>query len=152
MPFEKVIPIELQDGNKFLLRISEFENDFGFEIPIVDVQFVMIERDENKPAIYELIYIAKELISFLKKNDVVLYYYCDNILTHRSKRNLQRLPQAYRYLLFDRLFERFNDGSLIKDDVIIEENGGHYISLISSIKNKKTLTHISTEIEKINDK
>jgi hypothetical protein len=62
------------------------------------------------------------------------------------------LPQEYRYLLFDRLFERFNDGSLIKDDVIIEENGGHYISLISSIKNKKTLTHISTEIEKINDK
>ncbi|NOQ28238.1 MAG: hypothetical protein GQ564_22980 [Bacteroidales bacterium] len=79
MPFEKVIPIERQDGNKYLLRFSEFKTDLDINVPIVDIQFVMVERDVKKPALNELLYITRELIKFLKENDVVLYYYCDTI-------------------------------------------------------------------------
>lgn len=152
MPFEKIIPVERQDGNKYLLRISEFQSGFDFGIPVVDVQFVMVERDIAKPALGELIFIAKELLKFLNENDVVLYYYCDNVDMQRSNHHSHQTPQEYRYLLFDRLYEWFKNESLVKDDVIIREDGGHYISLISTLKNKSVLTDISNEIEKLNDK
>jgi len=152
MPFEKIIPIERQDGNQYLLRISEFNSDFDFGIPVVDVQFVMVERDIRKPAISELIYISRVLLDLLKEHDVILYYYCDNVEMVRSFRHSAQTPQKYRYLLFNKLFDKFGDDSLVKDDVVIKENGGHYISLITSAKNKSVLTQISTEIEKMNDK
>lgn len=112
----------------------------------------MVERDFKKPALNELLYIARELIKYLKENDVVLYYYCDTIDAQRSVRNSIRSPQEFRYLLFDKIFERYGDLSLIKDDVIISENGGHFISFITNVKNKSVLTEISNEVEKMNDK
>ncbi|NOQ28239.1 MAG: hypothetical protein GQ564_22985 [Bacteroidales bacterium] len=54
--------------------------------------------------------------------------------------------------MFDKIFERYGDLSLIKDDVIISENGGHFISLITNVKNKSVLTELSNEVEKMNDK
>ena len=154
MSLDRIIPIERQKGNKYIFRVSEFKCDIDIEIdvPIVDIQFLMIERDDTKSALSELIFVGKELLHFLMKNDVILYYYCDNVDMPKSKNHSNISSQEFRYTLFDRLFDWFGDESLIKDDIIINEGGGHYISLISKKKNRESLTKISNVIEQLNDK
>lgn len=153
MIFEKIILIESSIGKaEYLLLISEYPYEIDFGIPIMDVQLILLNQSGEVLPFQTLLIIGKELKAYLQENDVILFYYCDISEIQRSEKNQKLSPQNFRFHLFDMLYNRLNNSDFVKDDVIIKDSGEHYMTVISTPENKKILTEIAFEIEKINDK
>jgi hypothetical protein len=91
--------------------------------------------------------ICSYIDNYLEKNNVILYCYCSHeyILKHKKKENWSN--QEYRSLLFDTMFSRSNKERCINEKIIIEdEDGNHYIHLISLSENEKYFSKISSTI------
>ena len=155
MSLETIIPFRSKDGNQYLIEFKIFDSGIDFGIPIIDVSLVLVEAKSKNNLISELFYISNIVDSYLRDNDVVLYFYCDNSEIDRSEKNKHILPQQYRSMLFDRLFKKKMKDHLIKRDIVIGDlntNDIHCISLISTISHERILTKIFHEVNRMNEK
>lgn len=153
MSLDKVIPFTSKSGNKYLIQFGIFKGYQDLGIPVVDVSLVLAEHNSANNSIKDLKDISQIIIDYLNKHDVIIYYYCDNKEIKRRDRKI--LPQEYRFRLFDRLFCWLNHKSLIKNDIIINDDSNndiHFISLISNKRNIERIKDISEEINRMSHK
>ena len=85
--------------------------------------------------------------------DVILYYYCDTTEIKMRKSRMST-PQKYRHDLFSALYDTIHDESVIREIIIIKDDsiGDHYISLITTKKNRSELETLTAEFEDFKDK
>lgn len=156
MSFNTVIPYTSSVGSKFLINFKDFIQQ-DFSLPIIDVSLFLVESTEAKVTLKDLIALTRIIIDFLNNNQVVLYYYCDTSGSDIfiSQRNYKMQPQEFRHNLFNALFDLMKITHFVKDEIIIDDNANntiHYISLITKSEDKASLTEVSIEVQKMNDK
>lgn len=157
MVLEAVIPFTSSNSHKFLIKFETFKGGVDFSIPLIDISLVLVEpMDNRKVEFKDLISIANLIKDYLNINQVVLYYYCDHSADDLfiSDKNKHLLPQEYRSFLFSRMFDFLKIHNFVKDEIIIIDNDNipHHISLITKKEDRKSLTEISIEVQKMNDK
>ena len=155
MSFDTVIPYESSVGSKFLISFKDFKRQ-DFSLPVVDVSIILFEPTNKGLTLKDLISITRIIKEFLNKNRVILYYYCDTSSDDIfiSKKNSVMKPQEFRHKLFNSLFCLMKSTDFVKDEIIIDdpENNTHYISLMTRVTDKTSLTEVSIEVQKMNDK
>ena len=155
MAFNSVIPFTSTVGSKFLLQFKDFKQQ-DFSLPVVDVSIVQVASKEVPIGIKDLIALSRIIRDFLFENQVVLYYYCDTSDSDIfiSLKNQKMLPQEFRHSLFNALFDLMKVSDFVKDEIIIEdpEATAHYISLITKVADKSSLTEVSVAVQQLNDK
>jgi hypothetical protein len=155
MPFNAVISYTSSVGSEFLINFKDFSVQ-DFSLPVVDVSLVLVGSVDEKLGFRDLVEIARIIENFLNKNQVILYYYCDSsdsdVFIRERKNKLQ--PQEFRHRLFDTLFGFMKNNNFVKDEIIINDpaNTKHYISLITKMVDKSTLTEVNIAVQKMNDK
>ena len=155
MFFNTVIPYTSSVGSKFLINFKDFSIQ-DFSLPVVDVSLLLVEPTEAGLSLRDLIALARIIKSFLNENKVVLYYYCDTSASDIfiSQRNKKMQPQKFRHSLFNVLFDLMKVTDFVKDEIIIDDptNNTHYITLITKVADKSSLTEVSIAVQKMNDK
>lgn len=154
MAVDLVVPFSSSVGSKYLINFKDFPYQ-GFSLPVLDVSLVLVEPSNQLLGLNDLFTISKIILDFINKNDVILYYYCDiNADIFMSKRRSLMQPQEFRHNLFNALFSYMKQDNLVKDEIIIDDPGvnTHYISLITKVEHKSSLTEVSIEVQKMNDK
>ena len=146
MQLTQKISHETKEGNKYVIAFDLINKDIlpsGLSVPVVNVSlFAIGDTKPNTSTFFS--YLASEVRSYLNKYNVILCYICDTMpIRMRNNRNIS--PQQYRHELFVTLYEKYNDGTKIHHPMIIEddENGNHYVSLISSIENEIDVLRIN---------
>lgn len=156
MSLNKVIPFTSCNNHKYLIKLEEFYSGINFSLPVVNITLVLIDTKDNVIEFKDLIAIAKIIVDYIKKNDVILYYYCDHTSEDitLSKRHEQMLPQEFRSRLFSLMFSFMKRDDILKDEIVIKDENQipHYISLIAREEHKSSLTEVNVEIQKMNDK
>lgn len=152
-----VVPYTSSVGSKFLISFKEFESQDKFSIPVIDLTLVLVETNDKAIQIKDLIAISRIVKDYLETNKVVLYYYCDHSSDGItiSKRHLDMSSQKYRSDLFNTIFDFMRVSVFVKDDIIIfdsHNNESHYISLITKVEDRSSLTEVSIKVQEINDK
>ena len=106
---------------------------------------------QNSPAFLK--YLAQYVCDYVNTFDVILYYYCDTSEIYRRK-SRKSSPQKYRHELFNTLYDTIQNESVIREIIIIKDEsvGDHYISLITSEKNRKEMEALSADFEDFKDK
>lgn len=155
MAFNTVIPYTSSVGSKFLINFKDFIQQ-DFSLPVVDVSLFLVESTEAGLGLRDLIALTRIIKDFLNENQVVLYYYCDTSASDIfiSPRNQKMQPQEFRHSLFNALFDLMKVTDFVKDEIIIEDpaNNTHYISLITKVADKSSLTEVSIAVQQMNDK
>lgn len=151
MTLNLIVPITTKEGFEYLLNFTEFSKDHlpvEIDIPVVDVTIeakVQMKIYNNAGTLFN---ISSRISEYLQENNVILYCYCshEDILKHPKKANL--LNQEYRSLLCETMFSRSSNSEIhISEKIIIEdEQGDHYIHLISKIQNSKYFGIISSTV------
>lgn len=155
MPVDLVVPFTSSVGSKYLINFKDFPYQ-GFSLPVIDVSLVLVEASSELLSLRDLIAISRIVMDYVNNNDVILYYYCDMNISDlfMSKNKSKMQPQEFRHNLFNALFSYMKQDTLVKDEIIIEdpEANTHYISLITKIEYKTSLTEVGVEVQKMNDK
>lgn len=70
----------------------------------------------------------------------------------RKSRNIT--PQKYRHELFSLMYDNIHNESIIREIIVIKDDsiGDHYISLITSLKNRSELNTLTAEFEDFKNK
>jgi hypothetical protein len=155
MQLEHTLSHETKEGNKYLVEFSAFNQNVipvNVNLPIINLSLVQIEMvKQNSPSFLK--YLAQYVCDYINMFDVILYYYCDttDITMRRSRKST---PQKYRHELFSTMYDTIHNESIIREIIIIKDDsvGDHYISLITSEKNRKELAALSAEFEDFKDK
>lgn len=155
-------PVETDEGNQYVITFCLFEKDIVDVDLHVDVYFVVLEAINIRETINSfnsLMVIARTILDFLLRHDVVLFYYCDiedSIMNRvNPKRKLTLItPQQYRSLLFFKLFERIRsiDESLNLENKTIkfeELDVPHYMHLVSRGKNFDNFDDMELDIHRL---
>ena len=155
MAVDLVVPFTSSVGSKYLINFKDFPHQ-GFSLPVLDVSLVLVEPSNQLLNLNDLFDISHIILDYINNNDVILYYYCDTNATDifiSKKRSLIQ-PQEYRHNLFNALFSYMKQDNLVKDEIIIDDPAAntHYISLITKAEHKSSLTEVSIEVQKMNDK
>jgi hypothetical protein len=155
MQLEHTLSHETKEGNKYLVEFSAFDKTaipVNVNLPIINLSLVQVEAvKQNSPSFLK--YLAQYVCDFINTFDVILYYYCDTTdITMRKSRN--STPQKYRHELFSTLYDTIHSESIIREIIVIKDDsvGDHYISLITTEKNRKELETLTTEFEDFKDK
>ena len=143
-----------REGNKYLVEFSAFHKNIipgNIDVPIINLSLVEVEMvKQNSPTFLK--YLAQYVCDYINTFDVILYYYCDTAdITMRKSRN--STPQKYRHELFSTLYDTIHNESIIREIIIIKDDsiGDHYISLITSEKNRSELETLTAEFEDFKD-
>ena len=155
MQLEHTLSHETKEGNKYLVEFSAFNQNaipVNVNLPIINLSLVQVEAvKQNSPSFLK--YLAQYVCDYINTFDVILYYYCDttDITMRRSRKST---PQKYRHELFSTLYDTIHNESIIREIIIIKDDsvGDHYISLITSEKNRKELETLTAELEDFKDK
>ena len=152
-----VIPYTSSVGSQFLINFKEFESQEDFSIPVIDVSLILVVDKEEAIGMKDLIAISRIVRDFLNDNKIVLYYYCDHSSDDIfiSERHETMSPQEFRSNLFSSIFNFINVANFVKDQIIIGDKNSadaHYISLITKVEDKSSLTEISVKVQEMNDK
>ncbi|HAT81658.1 MAG TPA: hypothetical protein DCS17_09950 [Flavobacterium sp.] len=154
MELDQEITFTTDEGYEYLIRFTEFPQDnFEYNIHIMDVSLILMSDGVEKNSTKTLLFFSKCINEYLLKNDVILYYYCDTAeIQMRSNRNKKMLPQEFRSKLFSAMFDQKNFEYYILKAIKVSDptNGDHYVSLISHIKNTRTIEQIEQDILKYN--
>lgn len=155
MQLEHTLSHETKEGNKYLVEFSAFNKNaipVNVNLPIINLSLVQVEMaKQNSPAFLK--YLAQYVCDYINTFDVILYYYCDTTdISMRRTRNAT--PQKYRHDLFYTLYDTIQNESVIREIIIIKDDsiGHHYISLITSEKNRNELEFLTSEFEAFKDK
>ena len=155
MQLEHTLSHETKEGNKYLVEFSAFHKNVipsSIHLPIINLSLVQVEMvKQNSPSFLK--YLAQYVCDYINTFDVILYYYCDTSdITMRKSRN--STPQKYRHELFGTLYDTIHNESIIRETIIIKDDsiGDHYISLITSEKNRSELETLTAEFEDFKDK
>lgn len=155
MQLEHTLSHETTEGNKYLVEFSAFNQNaipINVKLPIINLSLVQVEAvKQNSPTFLK--YLAQYVCDYINRFDVILYFYCDTSeITMRKSRN--STPQKYRHELFSTLYDTIPNESVIREIIVIKDDsvGDHYISLITSEKNKKELEVLTAEFEDFRDK
>jgi len=139
MFLEQVIPSITKEGNEYLIKFSEFKPEslpIRIEIKVIDITLYQVKKvKQNSPELIS--YLADYFFEYLQKFDVIIYYYCDHVdVEMRKTRSVS--PQRYRNDFFNAAYRKISNEALIRKQIIIddEENGDHYITIITSKKMK----------------
>ena len=155
MQLEHTLSHETKEGNKYLVEFSAFDKTaipVSVNLPIINLSLVQVEAvKQNSPSFLK--YLAQYVCDYVNTFDVILYYYCDTTdITMRKSR--ESTPQKYRHELFSTLYDTIHNETIIREIIIIKDDtiGDHYISLITTEKNRKELEALSAEFEDFKDK
>lgn len=155
MQLEHTLSHETKEGNKYLVEFSAFNQNaipVNVKLPIINLSLVQVEAvKQNSPTFLK--YLAQYVCDYINSFDVILYFYCDTSeITMRKSRN--STPQKYRHELFSTLYDTIPNESVIREIIVIKDDsvGDHYISLITSEKNRKELEVLTAEFEDFRDK
>ena len=155
MQLEHTLSHETKEGNKYLVEFSAFNQNaipVNVKLPIINLSLVQVEAvKQNSPTFLK--YLAQYVCDYINSFDVILYFYCDTSeITMRKSRN--STPQKYRHELFSTLYDTIPNESVIREIIAIKDDsvGDHYISLITSEKNRKELEVLTAEFEVFRDK
>ena len=155
MQLEHTLSHETTEGNKYLVEFSAFHKNIipsSIHVPIINLSLVQVEMvKQNSPTFLK--YLAQYVNDYINTFDVILYYYCDTSdIKMRKSRNCT--PQKYRHKLFSKLYETIHNESIIREIIIIKDDsvGDHYISLITSVKNRSELDALTAEFEDFKNK
>lgn len=155
MQLEHTLSHETKEGNKYLVEFSAFDKTaipVSVNLPIINLSLVQVEAvKQNSPSFLK--YLAQYVCDYVNTYDVILYYYCDTTdITMRKSR--ESTPQKYRHELFSTLYDTIHNETIIREIIIIKDDtiGDHYISLITTEKNRKELEALSAEFEDFKDK
>ncbi len=157
MSIECDIPYSTKEGINYLIRFSQFDREYIPEYIHTSILDIVIETDANpndiKNNASSLFQISKIIHNHANLHDAIYYCYCSNKFIPRSQNKLHLTHQEYRSLLFEKMFEKENNGSYINKKIIINDpdNGSHYIHLIAKIKHLKAVEQISEKLQE-NDK
>ena len=142
MFIEQVIPYTTKEGNEYLIKFSEFKPEslpIRIGIKVIDITLYQVKKvKQNSPGLIS--YLANYFFEYLQKFDVIIYYYCDHVnVEMRKTRSVS--PQRYRNDFFNAIYQKIPSDALLRKQIIIddEENGDHYISIITSKKNDTTV-------------
>jgi len=155
MQLEHTLSHETKEGNKYLVEFSVFDKKaipVNINLPIINLSLVQVEAvKQNSPSFLK--YLAQYVCDYINAFDVILYFYCDttDIIMRKSRKST---PQKYRHELFSTLYDTIHNESIIREIIIIKDDtiGDHYISLITTEKNRKELEALSAEFEDLKDK
>lgn len=154
MEINQVIPLETQQGHKYLIKFSSFEAAAipeGVTIPIVDLVIELLDPIEDYNTSSTLFKISSIIEDYIVNNDVILYCYCDNVEIKKSDKKSTLSNQEFRSMLFCRMFERHTKENYLNKVVIIDDESvnNHYIHLITEKKNQHFIDIISEELTKL---
>ena len=155
MQLQHTLSHETKEGNKYLVEFSAFPENVipaSIKVPIINLSLVQVEMvKQNSPSFLK--YLAQYVCDYINTFDVILYYYCDtsDIAMRKSRHST---PQKYRHELFGTLYDTIHNESIIRETIIIKDDsiGDHYISLITTEKNRRELEALTTEFEDFKDK
>ena len=154
MNLDKEIPFETIEGYQYLVSFREFPTEQNkYKIPLIDISITLMSNNVENNTLKTLHQFVEIIAEYLKKNNVIIYYYCDTSpIKIRFNRASKFTPQEFRFNLFSKMFndKKLNDYYL--QEIIIKdiEKGNHYISLISNIKNRQKVELVKLEIENFN--
>lgn len=155
MQIEHTLSHETKEGNKYLVEFSAFDKTaipVSVNLQIINLSLVQVEAvKQNSPSFLK--YLAQYVCDYINTFDVILYYYCDTTdITMRKSR--KSTPQKYRHELFSTLYDTIHSESIIREIIVIKDDsvGDHYISLITTQKNRKELETLTAEFEDFKDK
>ena len=154
---EREITFTTDEGYQYLVSFSSYkEFSIQFNVNIIDVSIILMNKEIEKNTFKTLSKFIEIISEYLIDNpDVVLYYYCDTTPINIRKNRRENLTyQEYRSKLFAKLFEKANHSNFVARNYIIEdtENGNHYITLITNIKQTEIFDKIKFELESIFNK
>jgi hypothetical protein len=155
MQLEHTLSHETKEGNKYLIEFSAFPKNVipgNIKLPIINLSLVQVEMvKQNSPAFLK--YLAQYVCDYINTFDVILYYYCDTTEIPMRKSRVST-PQIYRHELFSTLYDTIHNESIIREIIIIKDDsiGDHYISLITSERNRSDLEALTAEFEDFKDK
>lgn len=145
MSLEKVVCFESLEGHEYIVKFDIFNiSELNVSVPIINITLVLVNEKEKSCTIHALNKLTSIVLEYLESNNVILYYYCDSYPIKMRIRQNELSPQKFRSQIFKMLFQRCNSDSYILQNIEIRdnENGNHYISLISSSKNKADLLYL----------
>ncbi len=154
MSINKSITINSVEGHKYVLGFSSFDS---IQLPdtitkeIIEV-VIAIEDYKGINNAKTLFTFTTHIKSFLVKNDVILYSYCDNKHIERGERHQHLTPQEYRSLLFKTMFNKDNGKEFINKPIELTDvnNEKHYIHLFARAESIKEIEIVCNEIYKLN--
>lgn len=126
------ISFETEEGNQYVLRFKMFsECPVHIKKPVITVSLVLLKEKINHNSLKFFHYITKEIVDYLSKNDVILYYYCD-VKDIDFRKSRSTTPQEYRSRLFTALFDHSKNNQIYQKNFILKDPiyGDHYISLL----------------------
>lgn len=137
-------------GNEYIIQFTPVELDFiktPFSLPVVDVSLIARSKvDINNFQTFSV--IIDRIQTYIINNDCILYYYCDH--TEIERRDKSITPQCFRHKMFNVLLERADNKNIIKESIIIDdEEGDHYISILSTLEHKDNLEKVLTYVSDI---
>ncbi|MBC8004897.1 MAG: hypothetical protein H7X84_05445 [Verrucomicrobia bacterium] len=155
MQLEHTLSHETKEGNKYLVEFSAFNQNaipVNVKLPIINLSLVQVEAvKQNSPTFLK--YLAQYVCDYINTFDIILYFYCDTseIVMRKSRKST---PQKYRHELFSTLYDTIHNESIIREIIVIKDDsvGDHYISLITSEKNRSELEKLTAEFEDYRDK
>lgn len=155
MQLEHTLSHETKEGNKYLVEFSAFDKKaipINVNLPIINLSLVQVEAvKQNSPSFLK--YLAQYVCDYVNVYDVILYFYCDtaDIIMRESRKST---PQKYRHKLFSTLYDTIHNETIIREIIVIKDDsvGDHYISLITTEKNRKELEALSAAFEDLKDK
>lgn len=154
MSLNKSVTITSAEGHEYVLGFSSFDSMVlpdSITKKIIEV-VIAIEDYKGINNAKTLFALTKHIKSYLAKNDVILYSYCDNKDIERGERHRHLTPQQYRSLLFQTMFNKDNSNEFINKPIELTDanNEKHYIHLFARVESIEQLEVASNELYKLN--
>lgn len=130
----------------------------------MDVYEIVLKQNKgNGDQNYEaLLYLTKLVLDFLKENKCIIYFYADYSPIKKSKNHSTLSNQEFRSQLFSTLFEKLKYQTIKKKGefnyilrttaIKDQENGNHFITLISNKDQGVEIEELTNSILAMNDK
>jgi len=153
MALNRVVPYTTNDGINYLIKFSVFKAEVLPEQITLPVVEIIIETNSTHDNIYNDISTIKRLLhivlEYIHENDVVFYFYCNNKPIKKSEKNIHLSHQEFRSNLFSAMFQLDKTNRFTNKLVIInDQDGNHYIHLITKIEFEETANLIMEELKK----
>ncbi|MDV6169577.1 hypothetical protein R1T16_14165 [Flavobacterium sp. DG1-102-2] len=153
MALNRVVPYTTNDGINYLIKFSVFKAEVLPEQITLPVVEIIIETNSTHDNIYNDISTIKRLLhivlEYIHENDVVFYFYCSNKPIKKSEKNIHLSHQEFRSNLFSAMFQLDKTNRFTNKLVIInDQDGNHYIHLITKIEFEETANLIMEELKK----
>jgi len=154
MSLNKSFTINSTEGHEYVLGFSSFDSILlpdSITKKVIEV-VIAIEDYKGINNAKTLFTFTKHIKSFLAKNDVILYSYCDNKHIERGERHQHLTPQEYRSLLFQTMFNKDNSEEFINKPIELTDvsNEKHYIHLFARAESRVELEIASNGLYKLN--